>query len=145
MKRKKVEKAGLTVANGKEMNALVEESLKDLEHYSTMLKDADNKEEQILRIKQLYFHNLKQSGNPLALSQKVLADLLTRVEVNKILGKDVDPLSRDYLRVLEEVRKTLKLVKEIEGKSINVRVQRLDDSNMKIVDNEVMEAMFDEN
>ena len=137
-------KNNMKIANSQEMQELVSESLKDIEHYSEMLAKADNPEEAKLRIKQLYFHNLKQAGQPLALSQKVLADLLTRVEVNRILGNDIDPLGRDYLKVLEEVRKTLKLVKDIEGKTVNIKVEKINDSTMNVLDSKVVDAMFNE-
>jgi hypothetical protein len=136
-------KNDLQVAQSKEMQELVEQSLSDMRQYEAMLEKADDPDEAKLRIKQMYFSNLKQAGQPLALSQRVLADLLTRMDVHRVMGKDIDPLSDEYLKVLDQINKNIKLVKDMEVKSVNVNVSKVNDSNMKIVDAEIMEEMFE--
>ena len=143
-KRNAIRKNDLQIAGSEEMAQLVEQSLSDMREYEKMLEAADSPEEAKLRIKQMYFNNLKQSGEPLALSQRVLADLLTRMDVDRITGKEVDPLSDRYLKVLDQINKNIKLVKDMEPKKIDVRTTVANNANLKIVDAEIIKEMFEE-
>jgi len=137
-------KNDLHTAKSAEMTELVEQSIGDMRHYEQLLAKADNPEEAQLRIKQMYFNNLKQAGMPMALAQRVLADLLTRLDIKRIVGKEVDPLSPEYLKVLKQVNENIKLVKDMEGKAVSIKVSRVNDQNMNIIDAEVVSEMFTE-
>lgn len=143
MAKRKQQKKDMTVAESKEMQRLVDETLKETHKYQDMIQNAESEEEMRLRIKQIYFNNLKAAGEPLALSQKIMADLLTRMEVDRINGNDQTPLDERYFKLLDEMRKTLKVVKEMEGKTVvQHNVQTLNDESLKVTDAEVVEAMF---
>lgn len=130
------------VVNSDDMRKLVDTTLQDMKKYDELLKDATDPVEARLRIKQMYFNNLKAAGEPVALSQRLVADMLTRLDVARVIGSDTDPLSNNYFRTIEALRQMLKTQSELEGKKVNVVVSKKNDADFKIVDAEVMEDMF---
>jgi hypothetical protein len=125
------EKTALKTVHSKEMRALVNSSLAEMDAMTAALTDAGvSKEEAELKVQQLYFKNLKMSGEPAAMMQKSLAELATRIELDRIINPDADLVSDKAITLIETQMKAIKMLHSM-NKVSNVVVHRADDRDMK--------------
>lgn len=99
-----------------------------------------------LFVKQRYVHNLQTFSDPVNGAIALLADLKTRIDIDAQINPDPELVGSKYLRLLEEMRKTLKLVNEMKQKIVTHRVQFIDDNVLdfdNFIDAETEEEIID--
>jgi len=99
-----------------------------------------------LFVKQRYMHNLQTFSDPVNGAIALLADLKTRIDIDAQINPDPELIGSKYLRLLEEMRKTLKLVNEMKQKVVTHRVQFADDNILNFdnfIDAETEEQIID--
>jgi hypothetical protein len=121
--------------HGKEMRELVNQSLQEMDAMTNALARAgENPVDAKLKVQQLYFKNLKLAGTPVAMMQKTLAELQTRIELDRMMNPEEDLVSDKYVDLLDTQMRALKTVAQLEGKTTTHKVQIQDDKEMKFTD-----------
>lgn len=123
-------KTNIQLTNSKELKQLVNDSMAEMDRLQSALEDAGHNEADAqLLVKQMYFKNLKMAGEPVAMMQKTMAELATRIEVDRIVNPEQDLVSEKYQKLLELQMKALKTQASLE-KKITIDVQNSDDRTM---------------
>ena len=132
--KKKAKQPIIKLQSSPELAKLVDDSINDMEAQVSGLKAAGMSEEEARKfIQQRYFQNLSTFSDPYAASVSLMADLKTRIDAKRHLepGALIDD---EYLELLEELRKTVKLVSDTKGKTVNHAVNVKDDREMKFTE-----------
>jgi hypothetical protein len=74
------------------------------------------------------------AGTPVAMMQKTLAELQTRIELDRMMNPEEDLVSEKYVDLLDTQMRALKTLSSIEGKTVNHKVQVQDDKEMRFQD-----------
>jgi hypothetical protein len=133
-KKKVYEQTALKTANSAEMRALVNESLADMDAMQATLEASGmNPVDAELAIKQAYFKNLKMAGDPATMMQKSLAELATRIELDRVINPETDLVSDKYRELLDLQMKAIKTLHSIDKQS-SANIHKHDDGQMKFAD-----------
>ena len=111
------------------------------EHRRAMLNDIESNvrqaiaagmsaEEAELWARQKYFENLQLFGEPVAAAQHLMADLKTRIDLDRQLNVREDPVDKKTLQLFEEMRKTIKLMNDTQPRQVNMQITDKDDTEM---------------
>jgi hypothetical protein len=112
--------------------AQVDAAMHDIAAMTAALTKAGLSEEQArLKVQQIYFHNLQTFSDPLAASIALLAELKTRIDLDRVINPQSSLINGQYLDLNEEMRKTIKLVLEAQQKGVAFKVQVDNDKAMK--------------
>lgn len=126
-------KGSLKTAYDPKVLQQVDKALSDISNMGDVLsraKEDMTPEEARLEVHQLYARNLRQFADPVAGAVGLLAELKTRADLDRVINPEQEFLSDKYLKVLDEMRKTLTLVEKFGKKEYSVTVQKLDDEHM---------------
>lgn len=125
-------KSGQAIAISKEYKQLVDNAMREMDVMEkNLVKAGLDKEEAKLRVQQIYFNNLQTFSEPENAAIALLAELKTRIDIDRIKNPEDDLLSERYLKLTEEMRKTIDLVRKTKPATISHRVQSVDDRSMK--------------
>lgn len=80
---------------------------------------------------QTHFNNLRMFGQPIAAAQHLMADLKSRIDLDRMMNPDAAPLDKQTLKLFEEMRKTIKLMSDVSPKQLDIRTTNLDDDQIK--------------
>lgn len=84
-----------------------------------------------LKVQQLYFKNLELAGTPVAMMQKTLAELATRIELDRIVNPGQDLVDDKYTDLVDLQIKALKTLHSMGDKTITQNVTIRDDREMR--------------
>lgn len=130
MAAKKPAKSNIQLANDKELKKIVNESIEEMDRMKLSLTSTGmNEADAELTVKQAYFKNLKMAGQPAVMMQKTMAELSTRIELDRIINPEQDLVSDKYQQLIELQMKALKTQASLE-KKVTLNVQNADDRSM---------------
>jgi len=116
--------------NDKKYRQLVNDSISEMDNMANALEVTGmNKADAELMVKQLYFKNLKMAGEPAAMMQRTMAELATRIELDRKINPEADLVSDKYQKLLDLQMKALKTQASLD-KKFNVQIQQADDKVM---------------
>lgn len=135
---KQVAKSQSEVLNSEEFKQAVRGAMGDIEAYSGQLQGALglSEEEAKRKIAQAYYQNIKWAQDPVAAAQHLLAKQMTYMSVMEQI--DPEAAIRDIdtqIKLMDSVRKNIKLVGDMRPKEVNVKMQGKDDAMpLKFID-----------
>jgi len=116
----------------KNFNSLVNSAMHEMDVMTRNLaKGGMNEADARLKVQQLYFKNLQTFSDPVTGSIALMAELKTRIDLDRLTNPDADLVSDKTLKLFEEMRKTTKLVLDAKGKVVRHDVGKLDDAYMQ--------------
>ena len=119
------------VRSSKELTELTNHALEEMNNMTRTLTETGVSEaEAKLRVQQLYFRNLEMAGQPVAMTQQLLAELMTRIQVDRTINPEKDLLSDKYMELLDQMRKTITLLSKTQDKTVTHNVNVMDDRSM---------------
>lgn len=131
MKNEDKVKSTAAIMNSKEFKNLVDGAMNDVNVMEKNLIDAGmNPADARLKIQQIYFRNLKTFSEPETAAISILAELKTRIDLDRVINPEQDLVSDKYVNLLDQMRKTIDLVRKTKDKKIVHEVQKLDDGSM---------------
>lgn len=137
----KREKKDVALLNSKEMQKLVSDSFEDMNHLTGIAKNAGVDSNQVKeQIQSIYLRNLKSTDEPIAIAKRLLAEGLTRMELQKMLDSETEFISKEFKQNVKLTSDLLKLVKDMEPKNKSHFVQ-IDDDKMVFP---VVEGVYEE-
>lgn len=117
----------LAVLNDPKYKEIVDQSIAEMDSMAFALSNAGKSpEEARLIIEQEYFKNLKMAGEPAAMMQKTMAELATRISIDRIMNPEADLVSEKYQKLVDLQIKALKAQASLD-KKISLNVQGYDD------------------
>jgi len=117
----------LAVLNDPKYKQIVDQSIAEMDAMTLALTNAGKSpEEARLIIEQEYFKNLKLAGEPAAMMQKTMAELATRISIDRVMNPEADLVSEKYQKLVELQIKALKAQASLD-KKISLNVQGYDD------------------
>ena len=123
------------ILNSPEYKNLVDEAINTINSAKFAMETSGySTEDAEMFIKQRYLQNLQTFSDPVNGAIALLADLKTRIDVDSKLNPSPELVDDKYLKLLDEMRKTLKLVNDMKNKVIKHQVQVLDDNIMSFDD-----------
>lgn len=129
---KSAPKGAIKTMNSAEMRALVDQSMSEMDNMTHALVHAgENPVDAKLKVQQLYFKNLKMAGDPAAMMQKTMAEMSTRIELDRIINPDTEDLvSEKYKDLVELQMKAIKTLNSL-APSVTHNINIKDDNSMK--------------
>jgi len=106
-------------------------------HQRALTETGMSAEEAKLIVEQIHLRNMEQMSDPAHAAVNLLAELKTRIDIDRATqistneDGSVDLLSPKYVKLLEEMRKTIDLVSKTQGRTLTVRTQSENDAEMR--------------
>lgn len=123
------------IMNSKAYKSLVNEAINTINSAQFAMTAAGySTDDAEMFVKQRYLQNLQTFSDPVNGAIALLADLKTRIDVDSKINPDPELVGDKYLKLLEEMRKTLKLVSDMKNKVVHHKVQVIDDNIMTFDD-----------
>ncbi len=117
----------MAVLNNPKYKEIVDQSIAEMDAMALALtKAGKSPKEARLIIEQEYFKNLKMAGEPAAMMQKTMAELATRISLDRIMNPEADLVSEKYQKLVDLQIKALKAQASLD-KKISLNVQGYDD------------------
>lgn len=130
MAKKNTSKSIAKLQGEEQFKKLVEESLKEMDQLTTIAVNAGlNPEKAKEKIASIYVRNLQQTDDLMALAKKNIAELMTRIELEKMVNPDTELLGDKYVKLFKLQNEALQLLHKLEGKVVTHKVQ-VDDDKM---------------
>ncbi len=79
------------------------------------------------KIASIYIHNLQMTDDLVLTAKKNVAELMTRIQLDRALNKEDELVSDKYIKLFKLQNETLKLIKDMEPKKITQKMQFDDD------------------
>lgn len=119
--------------NSPEFKAAVGGAMKDIEAHSKIYRAASglSEEEARKKVAQMYYANMQWAEEPVAAAKHLLAQTMMGQQMKMELDPEALLDTDQWAKILDTVRKTIKLVGEMEGKTVNHKVQLIDDDASK--------------
>ena len=131
MVKKELTKTTGTIMNSKEFKGLVDNALSDMDVMETALVNGGlEKSEARLKVQQIYFKNLKTFSDPTNAAIAIMAELKTRIDLDRVLNPEESLVSDKYVELLDQMRKTVDLVRKTQSMNITHKIQSADDKTM---------------
>ena len=143
-KRKmKKSKSDIAIINSPEMKELIDSSLHEMDVlYDEAVGTGLDAEQVKAKIQSMYLRNLKYADQPVAIAKKLLAEGLTRIELDKMRTKDEPDeqmVSKDFKQAVKLTADLCKLVKDMQPREVTHRVQADDDKMIFDINPDVYE------
>lgn len=117
--------------NDLEFKKAIKGALQDIDTYANQLQGIDglSGDEAKMKIAQLFYKNMKWADEPVQAAKYLLAKTMTFQELQEIINpegaiRDIDT----QIKLLDQSRKTIKLVNDMKPKEVNVNMQGKDDA-----------------
>jgi len=139
----KKSKTDVALLNSKELKGLVDESMTEVDNMLQIAENAGFESEDFKQtLRNVYLKNLKKTDEPVLIAKKLLAEGLTRIELQKMIKtEETDFVSKDFLRAVNLSKDLLKLVKDLEPKKITHNINTNDDKMIF----DIKEGVYEEN
>lgn len=119
-------------SNSKEFNQLVDNSIREMEAMTqALVNSGENYIDAKLRVQQIYLHNLETMSHPATASIALLAELKTRIDIDRVINPEKEILSDRYIELLDQMRKTINLVHTTQKAAPQFKEIQTDDASMK--------------
>jgi len=120
----------LAVLNDPKYKEIVDQSMAEMDAMALALTDAGKSpEEAKLIIQQEYFKNLKMASEPAVMMQKTMAELATRISIDRVMNPESDLVSEKYQKLVDLQIRALKAQASLD-KKISLSVQGYDDKSV---------------
>lgn len=136
-------KKDVAILNSSEMKKLVEDSITDMNHLTRIVEnqlDVATDEEARKYVQSIYLRNLKSTDEPVAVAKRLLAEGLTRMELQKQIEPEKELVGKEFTRNVKLTADLLKLVKDMQPREVNHFVQ-VDDDKMVF---DIVDGVYDE-
>jgi len=137
-------KSDVAIINSPQMKQLVKESMQEIDSLYALASNVELNTPDVKKaIEAIYLRNLKYVDEPVVIAKKLLAEGLTRIELDKMRVKDNQDekmLSTEFKEAVKMTETLCKLVKDLEPKSIS-RLAQIDDDKMVF---EVIDGVYEE-
>lgn len=124
-----------------EYRQLVNQTIEEMDELTKLaIKSGLPPEQAKEKIAAMYIQNLQMSDDIILTAKKNVAELMTRIQLDRALNPDEELVSEKYIKLFKLQNETLKLIKDMEPKKITNKMQIDDDKLIfKIRDVEVKE------
>lgn len=130
MPRKKQTKTIIKIENSEEFKQLVNSSVEEVNALTALAeKSGIDSAEAKSRVASIYLRNLQQSDDIVATAKKNVAELMTRIQLDRAINPEEELVSDKYLKLFKMQNEALKLIASMEPKTIKHSVQ-VDDDKM---------------
>lgn len=118
----------LRVQNSKEFKMLVDQSMQEMDEMTSLAVKAGMEPELAkTKVQALYLRNLQMSDDLVTTAKKNVAELMTRIQLDRVVNPDEELVSDKYIKLFKLQNEALKLIKDMEPKTIRQHVQIEDD------------------
>lgn len=130
------------IENSAEYKQLVEQSIREVEEMTNLaIKSGMDAEKAREKIASIYLRNLQQTDDIVSLAKKNVAELMTRIQLDRAINVDEELVSDKYIKLFKLQNETLQLISRMEPRKLEHAVQ-LDDDKMIF---EIKEGVYTEN
>lgn len=130
MAQKKNQKSVAVVEGSAEFKKLVDDSIAEMDAVTQVaLKAGMDPEKAKEKIASMYLKNLQQADDTVACAKKNVGELMTRIQLDRAINPDEELVSKKYIQLFKLQNEALKLIKDLEPKQVNHKVQ-VDDDKM---------------
>lgn len=128
MVKKKKQDSITKIENSEEFRNLVNQSITEMENMIQVAEDAGMDPETAKnKVASMYVRNLQQTDELASLAKKNIAELMTRIQLDRALNREEDLVSDKYIQLFRLQNEALRLLKSLEPKSVKHMVQVQDD------------------
>lgn len=119
--------------NSPEFKKAVGGAMKEIDAHSAIIREAQglSEEEAKKKIAQMYYANMKWTQDPVQAAQHLLAQAMMGQQIKMELDPNSLLDTDEWTKILDAVRKTIKLVGDMQGKTVTHKVQGLDDEGLQ--------------
>lgn len=129
-KRTELSKSKNEIMNNPEFKKAIRGALTDIDAYSSQLQGVTglSEEEAKRKIAQSFYQNMKWAQEPEQAAKYLLAKTMTYQSLQEQMNPEAAIQDIDtQIKLLDQVRKTVKLVGDMQPKQININSQKADD------------------
>jgi len=124
------QKTAVVVENSAEFKKMVDESIAEMDTLTQVaLKAGMDPAKAKEKVASIYLRNMQQADDVVACAKKNVAELMTRIQLDRAINPDTELVGDKYVKLFKLQNEALKLIKDLEPKQINHRVQ-VDDDKM---------------
>lgn len=129
------------IENSPEYQKMVNQSLDEMNGLAKVMeKSGISKDEAEKKVAAIYLRNLQKSDDLVACAQKNIAELMTRIELDRAINPEEELVSKKYIQLFKLQNESLKLVQSMKPKQINHSVQS--DNDKMVFD--IKDGVYDE-
>lgn len=130
MVRKKPTKTTVQTVNSPEFKTLVDQSIAEMDSMTKILEQSGvSSEEAKAKVASIYMNNLKMADNVVTCAKKNVAELMTRIQLERTINPDTELVSDKYIKLFKLQNEALKLIKDLEPTGATFKAQ-VDDDKM---------------
>lgn len=130
MPKKKQQKSLVRIENSAEFQKLVNDSMAEMEQMTNLaIKSGLEPQKAREKVASIYLHNLQQSDDIVGLAKKNVAELMTRIQLDRAINPEEELVSKKYVQLFKLQNDALKLISSMEPRQVNHKVQ-VDDDKM---------------
>ena len=116
------------IQNEDEYKLLVNQTIAEMDDLTEIAissgMDAAHAKEKVAAI---YLRNLQMSDDIVTTAKKNVAELMTRIQLDRAINKETELVSDKYIKLFKLQNETLKLIQDMEPKKMSHKVQTDDD------------------
>lgn len=128
--KKELTKSANEIMNDPEFKKAIRGALTDIDTYSAQLQGVTgmSSEEAKRKIAQTFYQNMKWAQEPEQAAKYLLAKTMTYQALQEQINPEAAIMDVDtQIKLLDQVRKTVKLVSDMKPKQISINTQQADD------------------